>query len=148
MKFTNTITIDRPASEVFAFLADFENVPRWNYAISETRMITDGPVGVGSRYLQIRTVPARGEETFEVTEFQPNERLSIRGSLATFPAELAYVLEPEGHATRLTNTVELHPSGLLSVVAPLTASRVKSAVAANLETLKQILEQGHESGAR
>jgi uncharacterized protein YndB with AHSA1/START domain len=142
MKFTNTVTIDRPPAEVFAFLARFENVPRWNYAISETRMITLGPVDVGSRYLQIRTAPTQSEETFEVTEFQPNERLSIRGTLASFPAELTYVLDPEGNATKITNAVNLHPSGLLSVVAPLTTSRVKSAVAANLETLKQILEHG------
>ncbi len=28
--FENTVMIRRPAEEVFAFLADFENVPRWN----------------------------------------------------------------------------------------------------------------------
>jgi uncharacterized membrane protein len=27
VKFTNTVTIDRPRPEVFAYLADFENVP-------------------------------------------------------------------------------------------------------------------------
>ena len=35
--FENTVTIQRPAEEVFAFLADFENIPRWNYAIEETK---------------------------------------------------------------------------------------------------------------
>jgi hypothetical protein len=68
--------------------------------------------------------------TFEVIDFQPHERLSVRGTLASFPAQLTYVLEPGGDTTSLTNTVEPHPSGLLSVVAPLTASRVKSAGAA------------------
>jgi len=32
MEFKNTVTIRRPAEDVFAFLADFENVPRWNHA--------------------------------------------------------------------------------------------------------------------
>jgi len=36
MDFANTVTIERPEQEVFAFLADFENVPKWNYAIVET----------------------------------------------------------------------------------------------------------------
>jgi hypothetical protein len=40
----------------------------WNYAIAETREITDGPVGVGSRYRQTRRLPTRSEETFAVTE--------------------------------------------------------------------------------
>lgn len=47
MHFTNTITIARPVAEVFAFLARFENLPRWNQAISETRQTTIGRVGAG-----------------------------------------------------------------------------------------------------
>ena len=38
------------AGRVFAYLAHFENLPRWNYAISDTRKTSSGPVGVGSRY--------------------------------------------------------------------------------------------------
>jgi len=38
--------------------------------------------------------------------------------------------------------MNLQPSGPLRFVAPLAVSRVKSAVAANLDTLKQILETG------
>jgi uncharacterized membrane protein len=34
--FENTVTIRRPVEDAFAFLADFENVPQWNYAIVET----------------------------------------------------------------------------------------------------------------
>lgn len=148
MKFTNTVTINRQPAEVFAFLAHFENVPLWNYAISETRKITGGPVDVGSRYRQTRTVPTRTEETFEVTELQPDHRLSIRGALGPFQGEITYVLEPAGTATTLTNTMNLQPSGALRLVAPLAASRVKSAVATNLDTLKQILETGGRPDAR
>ena len=35
--FENTVTIRRAVEDVFAFLADFENVPSWNYAIVETK---------------------------------------------------------------------------------------------------------------
>ena len=34
--FHNPVTIARPADEVFAFLADFSNIPAWNYAIAST----------------------------------------------------------------------------------------------------------------
>jgi Polyketide cyclase / dehydrase and lipid transport len=46
--FENTVTIGRPIKEVLAFLSDFENVPKWNYAIVETRKVSEGPVGVGT----------------------------------------------------------------------------------------------------
>jgi uncharacterized membrane protein len=140
MKFTNTITVGRRLDEVFAFLADFENVPRWNYAIAETRKITDGPVGVGTRYRQTRTLPTRSEETFAVTEFEPVHRISIDGALGPFEGEIRYLLEPLGNATVITNTMTLQPSGPLRLVAPLAAPRVKAAVATNLDVLKQLLE--------
>lgn len=142
MKFTNTITISRRPAEVFAFLADFENVPLWNYAISETRKIDDGPAGVGSRYRQTRTLPSRSEETFEVTEFEPDRKLSIRGTLGPFHSEVTYLLEPTRSSTTLTNTMNLQTSGPLRLVAPIATSRGKSAVASNLDTLKKILETG------
>jgi hypothetical protein len=140
MKFTNTITINRRPAEVFLFLARFENVPLWNYAISETQKITGGPVGVGSRYRQTRTRATPSSETFEVTEFVPDRRLAIDGAFGPFRGEVSYLLTPTGNGTALTNTMNLQPSGPLRFVAPLAASRVKSAVAANLEILKQILE--------
>ena len=57
--FENTVTIRRPIEEVFGFLADFENVPKWNYAIVETHKVSQGPVGVGTIYQQVRSVPSR-----------------------------------------------------------------------------------------
>jgi len=141
MRFVNTITIDRAPSAVFAYLAEFENVPRWNYAIAETRKVTDGPVGVGARYLQMRTIPTHSEETFEVVEFEPDRRLVIRGQIGPFSGDIAYVLEGAADATDLTNTCDLRAHGPLSVVAPLATRRVQAAVAANLDVLRQILER-------
>jgi uncharacterized protein YndB with AHSA1/START domain len=141
MNFTNTVTIDRPPPEVFAFLARLENIPQWNYAISETWNETGGPVRVGSRYRQTRTLPTPSEETFVVTAFEPGRRLSIRGTLGPFHGDNTYVLEPAGDGTILSNTMSLRASGPLRFVAPLAASRVKEAVAANLHTLKEILER-------
>lgn len=81
MRFSNTIAIRRQRDVVFDYLATFENVPRWNYAIAETRRTSPGPVGVGSTYWQRRTVPSPSEETFEVVEFEPPQRLAIRGDI-------------------------------------------------------------------
>jgi len=140
MRFTNTITIHRPREAVFAYLADLENLPSWNYAIQQTRKVTPGPVEVGSRYHQVRTVPARREESLEVVELEPGRRLSVRGTLNTLPARLDYDLDAEGDTTVLTNTVELSTSGPLSLVAPVATRRIRSAVAHNLDVLRQVLE--------
>ncbi len=140
MKFTNAVTIERPARTVFAYLAQFEKVPEWNYAISRTWKVSDGPVGTGSQYRQRRTLPQPAEEAFEVTAFSPDTELAISGTLGPFAAHPTYLLVPDDGSTALTNDVELTPSGLLRVAAPLAAGRIKNAVAANLRVLKQILE--------
>ncbi|HEY3213646.1 MAG TPA: SRPBCC family protein [Actinomycetota bacterium] len=139
--FENTVTIERPAEAVFAFLADFENVPTWNYAIEETTKTSRGPVGVGTRYRQIRSIPRRSEEGFEVTVFEPMSRLAIQGQIGPFRTRASYELTPMAGGTRLTNKVNLEPtSGVLRLAAPLAVPRVKAAVAQNLGKLKQVLE--------
>jgi hypothetical protein len=139
--FENIVIIQRPVEDVFAFLADFENIPKWNYAIVETKKVSPGPVGVGTTYRQTRSVPSKSEEGFEVTVFEPARRLEVQGQIGPFRARLSYLLEPTGSGTRLRNAVDLGSSGLLTLVAPLATSRVKRAVAANLDTLKQLLEE-------
>ena len=140
MKFTNVVTINRPQADVFAYLARFENIPRWNYAISETRQLTSGPVGIGARYRQFRTIPSPSEEEFEVVEFEPHHRLAVDGDLALFHGRVSYALEGVGGATTLTNSMDLQASGALNLVAQLATRRVQSAVAENLNALKELLE--------
>lgn len=140
--FQNTITIRRPPVEVFAFLADFQNLPTWNYAIEQTRKTSAGPVGVGATYRQIRTVPRRSEETFRVTIFEPPARLAIKGQIGPFHAKISYLIEPIADGTRLANHVELKPSSaLLALIGPLAVPQVKAAVGRNLGTLKELLEE-------
>lgn len=140
MHFANSVVIRLSAREVFDFLAEFENVPKWNYAIAATHKTSEGPVGVGTTYRQVRSLPSRSEETFEVTEFEPEQRLAIHGSLGPFEGTLTYELEPTEAGTRLTNTADLEAHGLFKVAAPIAGGRVREAVAANLGKLKELLE--------
>jgi uncharacterized protein YndB with AHSA1/START domain len=140
--FTNTVTINRPARDVFAFLADLENVPRWNYAITETRKTTSGNVGVGTRYEQTRSIPAPSREQLTITEFEPDRLITVVGTLARFAARLEYTMEERDGRTRLSNTVDLELRGPVRLLGGIAAGRIRSAVAENLDTLKQLLEAG------
>ena len=46
-------------------------------------------------------------ETFEVTAYEPDLTLAIRGTFGPFPGRFTYDLEPMGNLTRLINTVDL-----------------------------------------
>lgn len=148
MDFRNTVTIRRPVEDVFAYLADFGNVPKWNHAIESTTKTSPGRVGVGSTYRQIRSEPSRSEEGFEVTVFEPVSKLAIDGEIGPFHARLAYLIEPMEGATRLTNAVELEPSSTVSkLLAAFAGSKIKTAVAENLDVLKRVLETDLGSSA-
>jgi len=58
MEFSNTIVIEPPRHDVFEFVADLESLQKWNYAIEETRKISDGPVRVGATHRKVRTFRA------------------------------------------------------------------------------------------
>ena len=139
--FENTLMIRRPTAEVFGFLADFENLPKWNSAISETHKASQGPVGVGTIYQQVRSVPSRSEERFEVTAYNPPRQLEIQGQLGPFPSRLAYALDAVPEGTRITNSVELELRGPSRLLGRVAVPRVRDAVAANLQKLKELLER-------
>jgi Polyketide cyclase / dehydrase and lipid transport len=119
LPFTCSTSPRAPPAVVFAYLADFENVPRWNYAIAETHKVTAGAVRVGTRYRQVRTVPSHSEESFEVVTFEPDHRLAILGQIGPLSGDIAYQLADMRQATVLTNACDLHATGGLSVLAPL-----------------------------
>ena len=54
LEFENTVYIDRPIGEVFSFLSDFENIPKWNYYVLEVRQRSESPIGIGTTYHQVR----------------------------------------------------------------------------------------------
>lgn len=83
---------------------------------------------------------ASSVEMLEVTRLDADRRIEIDGELASYPAHLTYELSPSARGTRLTNSVELDPSGPLGIFGSLFTGRVKASVAENLEVLRTLLE--------
>jgi uncharacterized membrane protein len=75
LEFENTIDIDRPIDEVFAFLSDFVNVPKWNYYVLEVRQLTEDPITIGTTYHQVRKAD---EQDFHITEFEPSHTVAVK----------------------------------------------------------------------
>jgi len=121
-RFEGTTVIDRPIEEVFAFLADGANDPKFSPRVLEIAKTTDGPPGVGTVYAStVKDAGMKTKREFRLTEFEPPTRIrwsEISKNIVTAP-EGGYDLSREGEATRVTihNVLEGHGPGKL--IAPL-----------------------------
>jgi uncharacterized membrane protein len=138
-EFENTIRIERPVDEVFAFLSDFENIPKWNYYVLEVRQLSANPIGVGTTYHQMRKTD---EQDFRIIEFEPNHTVAVKTLPQSSPdLEMRFTLYEEGDTTRIRDEWKLD-TGTPAILERLVRRRVKSAVAENLAMLKELLEKG------
>jgi len=128
-QFEATIEIDRPVEEVFAFLADGENDPKFSPRVQKIAKTTDGPTAVGTVYAS--TVKDAGMTTkreFRITEFEAPSRIrwaETSKNLVT-AREGGYDLTatPEGTTRlRLFNVLEGHGLGKLIAGLALSAAR-------------------------
>ena len=144
IEFKNTIVIERPLHEVFDFVSDFENLPKWNYYVMNVDKLTEGPVEVGTVYHQTRKTD---QQRFRVVEFEPNEATAIE----TLPPEkklhMRFYFTHAANGTELVGEWQLE-SSLPGPFARLAVSKAKSAVAENLEKLKVLLETGQVRSGR
>jgi uncharacterized protein YndB with AHSA1/START domain len=114
-----TTVIDRPIEEVFAFLADGENDPKFSERVQEIKKTTDGPPGVGTVYAStVKDAGVKTQREFEYTEFEPPTKIrwaELSKNQVTVP-EGGYDLAPAGEGqTELSfyNVFEGHGIGKL-----------------------------------
>jgi uncharacterized protein YndB with AHSA1/START domain len=99
------VVIARSAEEVFAFVADPLNDPRWCPKVKACEQVEgDGP-GLGARYRarhQPTRLKAAAEIGVEVTEYDPPRLVRLREEDDDGVFDVTYLLEPAGEGTRFT----------------------------------------------
>ncbi|MBN1247267.1 MAG: SRPBCC family protein [Anaerolineae bacterium] len=124
MYFELSVSIERPPSEVFAFLRDKDSYPQPpDSPVLALDKTTSGPVGVGTCYREVvQMLPfVRGEIVSEITRYEPNRFLEERFAGAGMRGYLAYEFVPTDGGTLLIQRETVEPLGLLKLVAPVMA---------------------------
>ena len=145
-QFEATAEVNRPVEEVFAFLSDGTNDPKFSPRVQEITKTPEGPTAVGTVFTS--TVKDAGMKTgrkFRITEFEaPNRiRWTETSKNVVTADEGGYDLEATGPGTtkvRIFNVLEGHGIGKLLVGfalgaarkdAPAFGQRIKAAVEAS-----------------
>jgi carbon monoxide dehydrogenase subunit G len=128
-QFEATTEIDRPIEEVFAFLADGENDPKFSPRVQQIDKLTDGPTAAGTVYAStVKDAGMKTKREFRITEFEPFTKIrwtEVSKNLVT-AVDGGYDLTPTpegGTRVRIFNVLEGHGVGKLIAGLALSAAR-------------------------
>src|SRR3712207_9042480 len=98
------IVINHPTEEVFDFVTDARNEPRYNPRILSAEKTTPGPIGRGTHFVLVsKAMGQRTEVEYEITAYERPRRITsrtIRG-LPLMNVESTETFEPVRGGTRM-----------------------------------------------
>jgi carbon monoxide dehydrogenase subunit G len=130
------VLVERPADEVFDFLADVRNEERWNPNVLRIESEADGPLTVGGTFEGVYR--RGGGMRFELVEAVRPSRLVFRGGGRQMTLVGTLELEQAGLATRVRMKGEMEPRGLMKLLAPLMRKPMDRQYATVAETFRQV----------
>jgi uncharacterized membrane protein len=140
---TATTTIEAPRDEVAAYVVDNRNDPVWIGGISESQLLGDPPLDIGSRVRRVASfMGKRIEYVNEITRLDPGSVLEMRSVKSPFPMQITYAFEDAAGGTRTSVRVQGGASTFYRLAGPVLSRQVKKNVRADLERLKDLLEKG------
>ncbi|MBC7596016.1 MAG: SRPBCC family protein [Kineosporiaceae bacterium] len=125
MQIRRTVVVDRPVGPVFDYLSDFANTTYWDPGtVSTTRSSGEG--GIGTTYANTSKFAGRETElTYTVTEFEPNQKITLVGKNKTVTATDEMSFQQVGTGTRVDYVASFEFAGVIKLLAPLMSPAMK-----------------------
>jgi len=102
-----TIRVDRPAREVFAYVANFSTCEQWDSTAIEATRLNDGPLGVGSRFKVVCSAPVGTLSLdYEIVDYVPDVKVVLLGRSRFFTVQDTITITPTVTGCELVYTAE------------------------------------------
>lgn len=123
--------------DVFAYLADLDNVSEWQQGVTAVQDTSDQPMGIGSTATVTRELMGqRIEVPLTVTAYEPPRRLGIGSEVSGVRVQAVLDLAPaEDGTTELAFAMEIRGSGFTSFMEPMIASTARDEIRASLDRI-------------
>ena len=139
--FETSVRVERPIEEVFSFVSNPLQFPRWNSAVRAVHGASGETGEPGSTYSMQRDLPqGRVENDLEILDRNSPNEFSIRTTSGPTPFVYRYRFKADAGSTTVALSAEVELAGIAHLLGPLAACAVKRGVDANFASLKAILE--------
>ena len=134
--------VDRPVHEVFSYVVDFSNLPRYDRWVEAAEKTSAGPTGVGSTWKHRRVQGRRRfEAPIELVEYEPDRRFVMVTGSNGFDVRSTMTFEARGDtATTMVEVLEMRLSGFVRLFEPMIRRQVPKQGAEVHQRLKEALE--------
>ena len=135
--------IDKPMKDVFAFVANPNNMSKWNSAVVSLEQVTPGAVGVGSKFKSVGEMMGRRiEGEMQITAYEPDSKCGFQVNAGPMQVNLSLAFKTVGTGTKVSLNAQGNPAGFFKLAEGLMSGRVKAMMEENLARLKSVLEKG------
>lgn len=134
MKLYNEIIVHRPVEEVFEFLRNFENMPKWNYYVLKVTKITEGDINKGSVFHQVRK---KDSQQYQIIELDFPKIIAIKTLPPGRDLIMHFELSAVGNSTLIKDHADIDVPWIISLF---IKNKIQSAVMENLQKLRILLE--------
>jgi uncharacterized protein YndB with AHSA1/START domain len=136
----NVVTIDRPIDDVFAFVANPHNIPRWRTNAIEA-IDVELPLRAGSSYTLVESMMGRKRFGQRVVEYDPPHGIVIETTSGALRPVQHFTFAPApGGGTTYTARLEVRGYGVMRLFEPLLRGMVRKGMRTYGENLKRALE--------
>lgn len=137
IRIEHEITLQDNIDDVFSFIANVENNPKWDSDYIMAKITSEEPIGVGTEGKSVLSILGKSyESTFTYDKYDPPHLVSKHITAGNIKMEVTNGLEEVDNGTQLTHYLEISHKGLKKIVEPFLAKKIKKQVHANLEQLK------------
>ena len=136
-----SVVVERSAPDVFEFVADQTNAPRWQGDLAAVERLTSGPIGVGTEHEFVRTLagrPMRSRNRF--TRYEPPGYVEFEIPQGWLTGLASYRVHPQGSGALIESRVALTAHGPMRLLEPLLARAIRHDTARDEAELKRLLE--------
>jgi uncharacterized membrane protein len=135
--------IDRPIAQVYAFLSNPLNLPRWQAMVKEVKAASPGETGPGSAFNVTSEMLGRHiDGKMEIVEMKVDESFAFTIAAGPMRLQVNVSFKTVGTGTKVGLHAQGEPGGLFKMAEGVLAGQVKNQMESNLARLKTVLESG------